>query len=216
MLQGLENESSLDPSEFKKLVVSRRSVRLFKDTPIPENIVNACLDLALLAPNSSNLQPWEFYWVRTKEKKKELAQACLSQSAAVSAAELIVCVARTDTWKAHAKKMLDLFSKQEVPVPKAVIDYYEHVDPLTHANGDIKLWAVKSSSLAAENLMLAFRSYSFDTCPMEGFDPKWVSKILNLPPEAHITMVIAAGERDPKGIYGPRIRFDRKNFIKEV
>lgn len=50
----------IDVEQFKKVVESRRSVRKFTDKPIPEDVLDACLDLALLAPNSSNLQPWTF------------------------------------------------------------------------------------------------------------------------------------------------------------
>ena len=51
---------------------------------------------------------------------------------------------------------------------------------------------------------------------MEGFDAQRVQKILNLPKDAYVVMVIGAGEKAPNGIYGPRIRFERSSFIKEV
>lgn len=60
----------IDVDNFRKVVESRRSVRKFTDKPIPEDVLNACLDLALLAPNSSNLQPWTFYVVQDAAKKK--------------------------------------------------------------------------------------------------------------------------------------------------
>ena len=56
--------------EFIKVVESRRSVRIFNDSEVYENDMLECLRLALLSANSSNLQPWEFYWVRDEEKKK--------------------------------------------------------------------------------------------------------------------------------------------------
>jgi nitroreductase len=60
-----EPEVQIDHTEFEKLINSRRSVRVFEeDTKIPDDIVHKCLDAALQAPNSSNLQPWEFYWVK--------------------------------------------------------------------------------------------------------------------------------------------------------
>lgn len=241
-----ELNQKVNAEEFKKVITSRRSVRVFTNTPIPENIMNECLDLALLAPNSSNLQPWEFYWVRSQDKKEKLVKACLSQPAASTAAELIVCVARTKTWKQNAKKMLEIFEKQGNKVPKTAIDYYKKIVPIAYtqgflsivgtikkpilflrglntptprnpvSNSDMVLWASKTCALAAENLMLALRSHSFDSCPMEGFDANRVHKILNLPKDAHIVMVIGAGERAPNGIYGPRIRFERNSFIKEV
>ena len=236
----------MNADEFKKIVTSRRSVRVFTSTPIPEKIINECLDLALLAPNSSNLQPWEFHWVRSKDKKEALIKACLSQPAASTAAELIVCVARTNTWKQNAKKMLAVLESQGDNAPKAAIDYYRKLVPLAYtqgflsiigamkrpiiylrglktptprnpvSNSDMVLWATKTCSLAAENLMLALRAHSFDSCPMEGFDAKRIHKILDLPSDAYTVMVIGAGERAPNGIYGPRIRFERESFIKEV
>ena len=71
-LQVPTNEEipNIDKKEFIKVVESRRSVRVYNQDKIPEKDVLHCLELALLAANSSNLQPWEFYWVKTSEKKK--------------------------------------------------------------------------------------------------------------------------------------------------
>lgn len=214
--ESFSNFQEVDSEEFEKVVISRRSVRVFENTSIPEKIVNRCLDLALLAPNSSNLQPWEFYWVRTESKKNKLAQACHAQPAATTAAELIVCVARTDTWRKNAEKMIQFFSEKKIQVSQTTLDYYATELPRIYDSADMLLWSVKSSCLAAENFMLALRSYSFDSCPMEGFDEKKVREILELPQDAYITMVIGAGKRAQNGVYGPRIRFERENFIKEV
>jgi nitroreductase len=235
--------------DFTHLVKSRRSVRVFDGTPVPESVVNACLDLALLAPNSSNLQAWEFFWVRSPEKKAGLVKACFSQPAARTAAELIVCVARTGTWKKHCVEMLRVFSEMEArgdKVPASAKQYYSKLAPFVYSQGlfglwgmlksilyffrgffgptprepvspqGMRLWAVKSASLAIENLMLAFRAYGFDTCPLEGYDSARVRKLLSLPSDAEVVMVVAAGKRAPNGIYGPRVRFKRSWFVKEV
>ena len=45
---------------FREVVESRRSVRRFTDTKIPDDVLADCLRLAMLAPNSSNLQPGNF------------------------------------------------------------------------------------------------------------------------------------------------------------
>jgi nitroreductase len=240
-----EAEPELNAQEFIKLVESRRSVRVFENHAIPNDIMNSCLDLALLAPNSSNLQSWGFYWVRSPEKKNELVKACLSQPAAKTAAELIVCVGRTGTWRENSRKMVDILEKTPGASQQA-INYYKRLVPLSYTQGffeifglikkiilfiiglnkpvvreptshsEMKIWAAKTSCLACENLMLALRAYSFDSCPMEGYDSLRIKKILNLPNDAYITMVIGAGKRAKNGIYGPRIRFERSHFIKEV
>ncbi|MGE3974680.1 MAG: nitroreductase family protein [Bdellovibrionales bacterium] len=232
--------------EFRKVVMSRRSIRVFDGTPIPETVVNDCIDMALLAPNSSNLQPWEFYWVKTPEKKQKLVEACFSQPAARTADILIVCVARTKAWKITRQQMLREFQRQGDKVPKSALAYYEKLVPVAYNMGplnlfgflkkvaaffigfkrpiprepmsesDMKIWAVKSCSLAAENLMLAFRAHGFDSCPMEGYDSARLRKIIPLESDAFVTMVIGAGKRSSKGVYGPRIRFKRAQFVKEI
>lgn len=241
-----EKEVPTDFTEFKKVIESRRSVRVYTTEPVPDQVVNEALDMALLAPNSSNLQPWEFYWVRQSQKREALVEACFSQPAAKTASVLIVCVARTKTWKLVRQRMLGHLEKTMPAVPSSVMDYYKKLVPLVYEQGflnsigflkriafwclgwfrpvprgpfsraGMELWAVKTSALACENLMLAFRAQGYDTCPMEGFDEDRVRRILNLPSDAVVTMIVSAGKRDAKGIYGPRIRFDRNLFVKEV
>jgi nitroreductase len=67
--------------DFFEAVDRRRSVRKFTNTEVPESVMKKCLKASLLAPNSSNLQPWEFYWVRSQKKKKQVVEACFSQNA---------------------------------------------------------------------------------------------------------------------------------------
>jgi len=233
-------------AEFEKVVRSRRSTRVFTGEKIPEAIMRQCLELTLLAPNSSNLQPWEFYWVRNEQKKKELTRLCLGQPAAVTAQELVVCVARLDTWNRNRRLMLETFAESETPPPKAAWQYYQKLVPLAYGQGpfyllgpikklllsllaikktmprgpagkaDMRVWAHKSTALACENLMLSLRAFGYDSCPMEGMDGTRVRKLLKLPRAAEVCMVISAGKRDLRGIYGQRIRFDKSLFVFEV
>lgn len=130
---------------FRDLVLARRSVRLFEKDPVPESVIERAFDLALLAPNSSNLQPWEFFWIRNPEKKKKLVKACLSQAAAATAAELVVCVARTSTWKRNGQNMCDQMAEHEkrgVRIPPAAWDYYQKIVPRVYEQGPWGLWGL--------------------------------------------------------------------------
>ena len=89
------------------LVNKRRSVRKFSNEKVHEEVILKSLRAGLLAANSSNLQPWEFYWVKNKEKKEELVKACFSQNAAKTAQELIVAVSRIDTWRRNRDFVLE-------------------------------------------------------------------------------------------------------------
>lgn len=234
---------------FIELVESRRSIRLFDKTPVPSEVIHKAIDLALLSPNSSNLQPWEFYWVQDPVKKTKLIEACLSQAAANTAAELIVCVARTATWRRncdHMRQEIQRAQEQGIRIPKAAILYYNTVAPWMYEQGPLnllgyikqwiawilgwlrpisrepfgkagmRLWATKTTALACQTFMLAIRAYGFDTCPMEGIDSYRIRKILNLPKDSLIPMVIAVGQRRPDGVTLPRIRAPRDWFVKIV
>ncbi|MDX1453682.1 MAG: nitroreductase family protein [Oleiphilaceae bacterium] len=230
--------------EFIKVVESRRSVRRFTNDPVPDEVVDKCLDLAMLAPNSCNLQPWEFYWIKTPEKRAKIVDACLSQNAARTAQQLIAVVARTDTWRKHCAQQISHWPDEKMP--KIVENFYRKVAPIQYYQGpfdafgyakkafyglvglarpvprgpyskhEMETWAVKSTALAAENLMLAFRAFGYDTCPMEGFDAVRANRVLNIPKDGQIIMFVAVGKRADNGIYNSRLRFPREDFIHIV
>src|ERR1051326_1096885 len=230
---------------FDDLVRSRRSIRLFDpEAEVPESTINAALDLAMLAPNSSNLQPWEFYWVRSPAKKKELARLCMSQPPARTAAELIVFVARTGTWRRNCAAIRSLL-ESDPKSPTGALRYYRLGAPLMYTQAanflaalkhvafnlqgltkpmprepnfewGMQMWATKSVCLAASIFMLAIRSHGYDSCPMEGCDQRRIKSLLELPRDARVCMVIAVGKRAEEGVYGKRIRLDRSWFVKEV
>ncbi|HSQ46170.1 MAG TPA: nitroreductase family protein [Lutibacter sp.] len=94
----------------------RRSVRVYDESrEIEDDIVKKCIQQATLAPNSSNMQLWEFHHVTSEDLIKKLAVACLGQPAATTAKQLVVVVVRKDLWKLRAKSNLNniqqLFAK---------------------------------------------------------------------------------------------------------
>jgi nitroreductase len=93
---------------FDEIVNYRRSVRHYKNIPIDSDIVKHCIEQATLAPNSSNMQLWEFYHVTNPEILKKLAVACLGQQAATTAQQMVVFVTRQDLHRKRAKEMLTL------------------------------------------------------------------------------------------------------------
>ena len=61
---------------------------------------------------------------------------------------------------------------------------------------DLLKWAMKSTSLACENLMIAAEALGLNSCPMEGFDGRRLSRFLGLSTRYHeIVMVIAIGKK---------------------
>ena len=84
--------------EFDKIVRIRRSVRRYKKTDINDDDVKDSIRHASLAPNSSNLQLWEFYHVTSEELMNKVSEACFDQPAARTANQFVVIVTRKDLW----------------------------------------------------------------------------------------------------------------------
>ena len=78
-----------------------------------------------------------------------------------------------------------------------------------------QLWAVKTTALACENFMLALVAAGYDSCPLEGFDEPRVKRLLALPDEARVVMVIAAGRRGLHALI-PQVRHERAFYIERV
>ena len=213
--------------EFFAAVDHRRSVRKYTSEPVPESVIQRALDAALLAPNSSNMQTWEFYWVKNPEKKADLIAACLNQSTARSAQELIVAVANPKKWIKNTKENARILLQNKAN--PEVLTYYTKLMPFLYGmqalaplkwlifnlSGLFKPtprgpWSyrdrlevcIKSCALACENFMLAMSAQGFDTCPMEGFDKNRVAKILNLKCSSNVVMVMSAGKRASDGVWG--------------
>jgi nitroreductase len=97
-----KHESFIDALNY------RRSVRVYDDAKELDNdIIKKCIRQATLAPNSSNMQLWEFHHVTSTDLLKKLAEACLGQPAATTAKQMVVVVVRKDLWKHRAKSNLN-------------------------------------------------------------------------------------------------------------
>ena len=133
--------------DFFDLVKKRRSVRKFSNENVPDEVILKALKTALLAANSSNLQPWEFYWVKDDNKKEDLIKACFSQNAAKTAQELIVAVSRIDTWKRNRNLILKNYKEKGKLIP-IVEKYYNKVIPLSYTHDRIGLLGVLKKILS--------------------------------------------------------------------
>jgi nitroreductase len=115
----------------------RRSVRVFKKEPIDDEKVRDCIHLATLAATSSNMQLWEFYHVVSPETLRQLTEASFDQSAARTAQQMIVVVARKDLWKKRALANIGFLKSQYGEKPaseyskreKFALNYYQKIIP---------------------------------------------------------------------------------------
>jgi nitroreductase len=88
-----------------------------------------------------------------------------------------------------------------------LIHFWKIIGSVPVARQGLFKWATKSASLACENLMIAAEALGLNTCPMEGFDGRRLSKFLGLSPRIHeIVMVIAIGKKSARHVDQPQWR----------
>ena len=61
--------------EGKELILTRKSVRSFKDTPIEDGKIELLMRAAMAGPSAMNKQPWEFYVIKSEEMKAAVNKA---------------------------------------------------------------------------------------------------------------------------------------------
>jgi len=222
-------------------IQKRRSVRKFLSTQFPDAAVEKALEAAVLAPNSSNTQTWDFHWVKNSELKQKVVTACLSQSAARTASHLVVVTANPSLWRRSQKGLIQ-WAKDSKAHPNVVL-YYEKLVPFMYMSGIFNVlapikWlisfgvglfrpimrgpftrgaseavAMKSAALACENFVLAITAQGGATCMMEGFDEWRLRRALKLSCNNRVVMVIGVGHQDDKGIWGPQYRLPNEQVI---
>ena len=60
--------------QFDEVLKKRRSIRKYKDTPVPKDKILKILEAARIAPSASHRQPWHFIVVQNRETIKKLAK----------------------------------------------------------------------------------------------------------------------------------------------
>lgn len=61
--------------KFEEVLEKRRSIRRYKDTPVPREKILKILEAARIAPSAGHRQPWHFVVVEDKETIKKLAKS---------------------------------------------------------------------------------------------------------------------------------------------
>ncbi len=229
---------------FHQIVDSRRSIRAFLPEAVPQEVLDRCLDSALKAPSSSNLQHWEFVILRSPEVRAEANRVCLDQKLLQSAPLLLALVTHTHTWKRNCRFILEtletrgILRKSQRRYWGSLIPWMYRQDPLgvfglfkrlssriisffrpipsLYSKSDLRATAHKSTALAAATFMLALRAEGYDSCPLEGFDPWRAHKLLRLPQEAEVCMFLAIGKRADQAIWWDRILVPKPWAIREI
>ena len=85
------------------VIYSRRSIRKYKDTPVPKDILETLLKAAMAAPTATNAQPWEFVVVTEPETLAALRGSTLFSRINAPAAICVLGSERMQKNKAGSK-----------------------------------------------------------------------------------------------------------------
>ena len=145
-------KEKIDKRGFFDIVNERRSVRIFdQESEFDHDVVQKCLEAAVLAPNSSNMQLWEFYRVpESSPFKAVLSKLCMSQKAATTARELVVIVTRRKLWKSRSNANLayirECYKDADPKKQKRAMSYYRNLVPKFYAN--YPFWSITKQVIA--------------------------------------------------------------------
>ena len=155
--------------DFMDTLKSRRSVRKYENTEVPEDIVHQVLDAVKWTPSWANTQCWEIIRVKDKTLREKL-QATISKGnpatkSIVEAPVLFVLCAKLQSSGYYKGKVTTIF-------------------------GD---WFMYDIGIATQSLCLAAESFGLGTVIIGLFDHNQAKEILKVPEGFELVSIIPMG-----------------------
>jgi nitroreductase len=155
--------------KFLELVQSRQSDRAYLDKPVEKEKIERILEAARLAPSACNAQPWKFVVVTDSEKRMQIADAT-------------------------ASKLLSMnhFTKQ-APVQLVLVE--ENANFTSSVGGMLtnKHYPHIDLGIVASHICLAAADEGLGSCMIGWCDEKKVRKVLDIPGNKRVMLVILLG-----------------------
>lgn len=171
-------------------IEARRAVKHFDPehrlTPEEEKRL---FEAVLLSPTSFNIQNWRFVVVRDPALRAQVRAAAWDQAQVTDASLLVVLCADLKSWEKAPERYWRTAPRefQDFIVP-AIDAYYRGREGVQRDE------AMRSCGIAAQTLMLAAKTLGCDSCPMVGFDFDAVARLIHLPADHVITLMVAVGK----------------------
>jgi nitroreductase len=141
--------------DLYEAIKGRRSVRKFKKTPVPKDLIEKIFEVALWAPSGMNRQNWKFF-VLAGERKEELV--------AISSTSFQYLEPQLQQLYAEKPKIIEStrrFFKRLGEAPIVVCAYFEpaNMEDVT---------SFQNVAAAIQNLLLVAHAEGLGTCWMTG------------------------------------------------
>ena len=165
--------------DIEQLIRTRRSIRRYEKTAVPQSLIENMLETAMWAPSAHNRQPWRFVVVQEWETKDKLARAM----GAKLRADLTADHAPIALIEKDVNRSYDRITKAPLLILLCLsMEYMDsYPDELRQRNEWVM--AVQSTAMAAQNLLLAAHAVGLGGCWMCAplFCPELVVETLELP-----------------------------------
>lgn len=155
-------------------IQGRKSIRRFKQTPVPDEVINKILDAGRLAPSANNTQPWKFIVIKDREVLKNMAGAVREMvDRMIPFAESEKQAQRLAAYKST---YYTFFEHAPIVIAVCIEGYDAGTDQLLarmgYAPEDIKRLrpspGLQSVSAAIEHMLLAVHALGYGSCWMTG------------------------------------------------
>ncbi len=185
--------------KFSEILKKRRAVKHFDpDHQLSAEEQKNFWNMVLESPTSFNIQNWRFVHVEDMEMRKQIRKAAWDQAQITEASMLVVMCGDTKSWCKNPERYWKDAPKQVADTLVPMIgSFYEGKEQMQRDE------VLRSCGIAAQTMMLTATSMGYDSCPMIGFDQKEVAKVIKLPDDHEIAMIVVIGKKTtdahPKG-----------------
>ncbi|MFC0523062.1 nitroreductase family protein [Pontibacillus salicampi] len=205
-----EQPKALQDTDFFTVAKERRSVRQYDSSyKMEASEIRELLETAILAPSSSNLQPWRFLVIQDQAEKEALLPIAYNQQQVMDSSAVIAVLGDRYAYKNAERIYSDIAKKGNMP--EEVKDTY--VASIMQNYGNFKeerlsRIAAIDGGIVSQQLMLAAKAKGLDTVPMGGYDEAKLKEAFNIPENLEPVMLIAVGKGAKAGFEKTRLPLD--------
>lgn len=202
--------------DVQTAIANRRSIRKFKQEPVPDGYLQELLEAARRAPSGTNHQPWRFIIVKDQLVKQKLEEAAFGQKYIGEAPIVLVCCADLEVYRRDTKqRVLELIAAGAME-PEALETYPGLAKPLDEAALQAYIpHAMLNVAIAMENIALQAVALGLGTCIVQMIKAKKIANILSLSDNFIITALMPVGFPDECPAARPRLNV-QEIILKEI
>ena len=170
---------------------ARRSIKSFKNDPIPEGVLQELLSLMQDAPSSWNFQPTRVVMIRSMAQKEALAAAAWGQKQILEAPVTFVFAVSIRGWEKNMGDILKL-GVSSGAWPQKFADWIgENAPGFQKGLGDKEReYAIKDAIIMATTLALAAQSKGYSNCYINGWDEAKVKEMIGAEGDSDIAIAL--------------------------